>query len=317
MNIFLTGATGYIGGSVARRLTEAGHSVRGLTRSDAKRQTLQAQGITPVAGTLQDAGLLTREAQNADAVVNAADADDVSVVQTFLSALHETGKILIQTSGSSIVGDKAAGEPSDVVHPDTEPVKPVAEKEARVAIDRAILDGARANIRSLVICPCMIYGRGLGLHKESIQVPLLWKQAQESGVVRHVGRGLNIWSNVHIADLADLYLLALTNAIPGTFYFAENGEATLHSLTQTLSDAMGKGGVTEDWPQDTAIAYWGFEPAVFALGSNSRIRSVNARELLNWQPRHNNIHEEIREEVKHTTRITTNDIPKPQRALQP
>ena len=34
MKVFVTGVTGYIGGSVAVRLIEAGHSVRGLARNE-------------------------------------------------------------------------------------------------------------------------------------------------------------------------------------------------------------------------------------------------------------------------------------------
>ena len=36
MKLFITGATGYIGGSIANRLVAAGHTVRGLVRDPAK-----------------------------------------------------------------------------------------------------------------------------------------------------------------------------------------------------------------------------------------------------------------------------------------
>ncbi len=52
MNIFVTGAGGYIGGSVAMALLAAGHRVRGLTRSTASAERLAKSGIEPVLGTL-------------------------------------------------------------------------------------------------------------------------------------------------------------------------------------------------------------------------------------------------------------------------
>ena len=76
MKIFVTGASGFIGGSVAARLVQAGHAVRGLIRDAAKADAVRAHGIEPVIGTLADHGLLAEEARAADAVVNAASSDD-------------------------------------------------------------------------------------------------------------------------------------------------------------------------------------------------------------------------------------------------
>jgi nucleoside-diphosphate-sugar epimerase len=61
----------------------------------------------------------------------------------------------------------------------------------------------------------MIYGNALGVPAQSVQIPALVNQAKASGVARYIGRGLNRWSNVHIADLAALYALAVAK-VPGT-----------------------------------------------------------------------------------------------------
>jgi len=54
MNIFVLGATGYIGGPVAERLRQLGHRVSGLARTEAKAEALRARGIEPIVGTLDD-----------------------------------------------------------------------------------------------------------------------------------------------------------------------------------------------------------------------------------------------------------------------
>lgn len=285
MKVFLTGATGYIGGSVAEKLLAVGHEVTGLVRTQEGAAKLRERGIQPLLGTLADHSLLADAARWADAVINAADADNRDAVEAMLPALKGTGKTFIQTSGSSIVGDKAAGEPTDRIFDDETPFDPVPEKMARIAIDRLVLDAAQHGIRTIVICPCLIYGRGLGLHKESIQLPMLMNQARKSGIPRYIGRGENIWSTVHIDDLADLYVLALEQASTGSFFFAENGEARFKDMVQAISRLLGMGGVAASWSLDEAIREWGFEAAVFALGSNSRVRSVKSRTLLGWTPR--------------------------------
>ena len=50
MKIFCTGASGYIGGSVAAHLVAAGHQVTGLVRSREKADAVRARGIEPLIG---------------------------------------------------------------------------------------------------------------------------------------------------------------------------------------------------------------------------------------------------------------------------
>ena len=52
MNLFLTGATGYIGGAVAHALQKGGHSVTGLARSDESAGILHLKGIAVHHGDL-------------------------------------------------------------------------------------------------------------------------------------------------------------------------------------------------------------------------------------------------------------------------
>lgn len=282
MKIFVTGASGYIGGSVAARLVGQGHEVRGLIRSSAKAEAVQATGVVPVIGTLDDAALLTSEAQAADAVVNAADSDHAGAVEALLAGLEGSGKSFIHTSGTSLVGDEAMGEPSDAIFTEDTPVKPEPDKQPRVDLNKRIVDAA-PGVRTIILCNSLIYGDALGAPAQSVQIPPLVAQARESGVARYIGRGLNIWSNVHVADMADLYLLALEKAPAGSFYYVENGEASFGELVQAIADALGL-GPAQSWPAEEAVARWGRELAVFALGSNSRVRSDKARRELGWNP---------------------------------
>ena len=85
MKIFVTGANGYIGGSVASALIADGHKVRGLVRSKERADAVAAHGVDPVIGSLDDADLLQAEARAADAVVNAASSDHRGVVEALIS----------------------------------------------------------------------------------------------------------------------------------------------------------------------------------------------------------------------------------------
>jgi nucleoside-diphosphate-sugar epimerase len=280
MRIFLTGANGFIGGSVATTLIAAGHRVRGLVRSRAKADVVAAHGIEAVIGSLDDAGLLHDEARAADAVINAASSDHRGAVETLISALSGAGKALIHSSGSSIVADLAMGQPSDRIFDEAMPVEPLPEKASRVAIDALVL--AAPGIRSVVLCNTMIYGHALGPPAQSVQIPTLVREAKASGVVRYIGRGLNRWSNVHIADVAALYALALAKAPAGTFMYVESGEEAFGEIAKAIAIRLGF-GAPQSWNADEAIVAWGRNTAVFSLGSNSRVRGKIAAEL-GWSP---------------------------------
>lgn len=289
MKIFLTGANGFVGGSVAHHLIAQGHSVRGLLRDPQKAGRLQAQCITPVIGSLDDRQLLIDEARQADAVIDAANSDHAGAVDAFIEALRGSGKLLIHTSGSSIIGDDALGNTlSEHIFDEDTPFIIEAPKQARYDIDLRMMAAADQGIRSVVICPSNIYGVGHGLTDHSFQLPFLMARARETGVMRIVGAGVNRWSNVHIDDVAQLFLLAVEKAPAGAFYFLENGEASFIDMAAALAKRMNLGAV-QSWPAEEAEQHWDPMHVHYTFGTNSRVKAKRARAELGWAPRHASI----------------------------
>jgi nucleoside-diphosphate-sugar epimerase len=286
MDVFLTGASGYIGGVVAVRLIRDGHTVRGLTRTRGVVDTLAAAGIDPVVGELDDVPLLQREAKRADAVINTANSDHRGAVEAFIGALRGSGKVLIHTSGTSVIGDDAQGRSaSSTVFDDVVPFTPGDHpiRRARHAIDTTVVDAGGAGIRSVVLCNSLIYGNGTGPRPQTVLIPPLLAQARTSGVVRVVGHGLNRWSTVHLDDMADLYHLAFTEPAATGFYFVEGGQdASFVEIGEAIARRMGLGPV-EPWGLGSAAAAWGEGFARYALGANSRVRATRAH-ALGWRP---------------------------------
>jgi nucleoside-diphosphate-sugar epimerase len=295
--IFITGASGYIGGSVALKLVQAGHHVRGLVRTQEKAELLSKLGVEPVVGDLSDTDLLIREAMRADGVISAANADHAASVLALIKGLTGSSKLLIHTSGSSIVGDDVRGsQRTESIFDEYTPLVIQKLKQPRRDIDLLVLDAAAKGVRSAVICPSLIYGIGKGLNPHSVQIPFLAENARQRGAVEIVGAGKNVWSNVHIDDVVDLYVLALAKAPPGAFYFAANGEASFEQIGNALSKRLGMSTV-ESLDPELAAQLWGAPRAHYSFGSNSRVRSVRSRQELGWLPQHASVIDWIQNEM--------------------
>jgi nucleoside-diphosphate-sugar epimerase len=292
MKVFCTGASGYIGGSVAAHLVVAGHQVTGLVRSQEKADAVRARGIQPLLGTLDDAERLAQAAHAADLIVNAASADHTGAVVALLDALAGSGKPFIHTSGSSIVGTRARGHRSEAIFDENTPVTPTPARTVRVALNERILSYRDKGCRPVIICPSLIYGLGHGVEPHSTQVPLLIDLAKKRGCAAHAGPGENIWSNVHIDDLLTLYALAIEKAPAGSFFFAENGENSLREVCDSINRMLGYAGPPMAMSMQEAASEWGEGTAEDTMASNSRVRAVRARQL-GWKPKARSLIEEI------------------------
>src|SRR6476646_3379341 len=72
MRIFLTGATGYVGGPVLDALVRGGHDVTALVRDNEKARRIKARGGHPVIGNLADPQSFRGSADGQDGYVHAA-----------------------------------------------------------------------------------------------------------------------------------------------------------------------------------------------------------------------------------------------------
>lgn len=114
--IFMVGATGYIGGTLAERLVADGHEVRGLAHTPHAEAELLRRGHTPVRATLTDVDVLRRAAVEADAVVwtvmslNPAEYPGMeSALDAMNDALAGSGKPLLCMGGGIVYSDTGDG----------------------------------------------------------------------------------------------------------------------------------------------------------------------------------------------------------------
>ena len=81
MEVFLTGATGYIGSAVAEALQKAGHKVTGLARTPEKAKQLEARGVRACLGDLLKPETVAAPARAAEGVIHTASTNDANSAQ--------------------------------------------------------------------------------------------------------------------------------------------------------------------------------------------------------------------------------------------
>jgi len=295
MRVFLTGATGYIGSTVAKALLAAGHEVVGLARSDDAAERLTAMGVTEYRGDLKDLDSIKKGAAAAEGVIHAgfsvddfsrldvAFAQEQAAVEAMLSALEGTGKPFLYTSGTGVFA-----ETGDKIMDETASPNATGDVGLRIPIEQTVLNAAAEhNIRTVVIRPGLVYGNGGSQIMQAMAGLVL-----QAGAAHTVGNGQNAWSSVHVEDLADLYVKALENGPAGTLFHAvSEEEASMHDIASAIARALNLEGPAIVWPVEEAKGALG--ALAEGLASNKRISAAKAREVLGWNPHRTGLIEDI------------------------
>ncbi|KAJ7174949.1 NAD-binding protein [Mycena crocata] len=314
-NFLLTGATGYIGGSILTRFLAHPHArnfqftvlVRDAKKAD---KFNQLPGVKAVVGSHSDASLVEKLASEADVVIAAANCNDLGAAKATLEGLgrrHTLGTvpvpIFIHTSGTAVISDDAKGMYADETvydDADTDQIESLAPTQPHRDVDLAITNAdAEGYIKSYIILPPTIYGIATGRlvdmglqNPHSIQIPYLISASLDRGRAGMVGEGKNVWPNVEIHELADLYVALYDAIVADTtghgrngFYFAESGEHSLYDVGKAIGEALvalGKSDSAEPTTFSQAELDKYFKGATY-FGSNSRCRA-NRSLSIGWKP---------------------------------
>jgi nucleoside-diphosphate-sugar epimerase len=224
---------------LVKELIKDGHQVRGLTRSDAGVEQLQAVRAEVHRGDLRDLDSLRRGATGMDVVVNLAfnhddmskfaenAKDEVRAIEALGSVL-EPGKLLVVTSGIGIT----AGTPGQA----RKETDPPAESQAmpRRPEQATQAPAAKGVHVAIVRLPQVHDTRKQGL------VTWVIKIARERGVSAYVGNGANRWAAAPLKDVAHLYHLAAEKTGAGltTYHAVQEEGVSLRAIAETIGKGL-------------------------------------------------------------------------------
>lgn len=285
MQVFVTGASGWIGSAAVAELLAAGHDVVGLARSDAAAAALEARGAVALRGELDDLDALHRGAEQAaaagGAVVHLANkhdwADPAATNAAERAAVTTLGEALVGTDRPLVLASGVAGLVTGRPATEADPSPAVGPDSMRGGSENLALDLAGRGVRAVAVrfAPTT---HGAGDHGFTAAVVAA---ARRHGVSGYVGDGAHAWAAVHRGDAARLVRLGVERAPAGSrlHAVAEQGVAT-REIAEAVGAALGVPTASID-PAD-AVAHFGFIGRFFGL--DLRATAVHTRELLGWTP---------------------------------
>jgi nucleoside-diphosphate-sugar epimerase len=279
MNVFVTGATGFIGSAVVRELLSAGHQVLGLTRSDAGVKFLLDAGAKVHRGDLEDLESLRSGAKQSDGVIHLGFNHDFSqfaancevdrrAIEALGAVVAGSDRPLIVTGGLLLLAPGRTATEEDA-HPPVSSSFPRASEATAMAL-------ASEGVRAAVVRLPQVHNpvkQGL--------VTYLVNIAREKGVSAYVGDGLNRWAAAHVLDTAHLYKLALGKASAGARYHAVGEEGVpLRDIAEVIGRGLKVPVISKS--SQEAADHFGF--LGHFVGTDGPASSAQTQERLGWRP---------------------------------
>ena len=283
MDVFLTGATGFIGSAIIEELRSGGHRITGLARGDEAAATLAKWGVEVRRGDVTDPEVLAEGASASDGVIHCAFGHDFSkymemgeidlrAVSAMAGALAGSGKPFVVTSGMTAgVYGRACTE--------ADPAQTEGLTSIRGRPEEAALAASQENVRSMVVrLPPSVHD----VDRQGL-VSMLIMMAGQTGVSAYVGEGDNRWSAVHRRDAARLFALALEHGQAGQRLHAVAEEGvTLRSIAEAIGTRLGV--PVRGLGADEAAAHFGFLTPM--VSNDVPASSAATRQSLGWAPTH-------------------------------
>jgi len=246
--VLVTGATGFVGSAVARKLVERGYRVRVLMRPSSPTANVAELEVETVPGDMLDADSMHRAMKGsrylfhvaADYRLWAPDAEEIvrnnregtrNVMQAALAQGVE--KIVYTSSVATLKPLKGRAADETSRHDETSAIG--AYKRSKVVAERLVERMiAEQGLRATIVCPSTPIGP-----RDVKPTPTgrIVVEAASGRMPAYVDTGLNL---VHVDDVAQGHLLALDKGAIGERYILGGQDATLAEMLAQIAQLTGR-----------------------------------------------------------------------------
>lgn len=244
----VTGATGFVGSAVVRRLLREDHHVRVLARAGADRRNLQGLDVEVVEGDLTDAASLARICDGCDALFHlAADyrlwaprpqelyQTNVEGTRALLDAAQRAGvPRVVYTSSVATLGIPKNGTPGTETTPVSLGDMVGHYKRSKFLAEQVAAGYAAQGMPVVIVNPSTPIGP-----RDIKPTPTgrLVRDAMAGRMPAYVDTGLNV---VHVDDVADGHWLAFKHGVVGERYILGGADLSLRDLLFEIADIVGR-----------------------------------------------------------------------------
>lgn len=243
MHIFITGASGFVGGAIAKALTRT-HVVSAMSRSEHSDNWLRELGLTPVRSALGE--VHPKHLSGCDVLIHcAAHVSQWGTREQFWTVnVHGTEQLLQAARQAGISRFIYIGTEAAVFHgqarreiDETYPYSvhtPFLYSESKAAAERLVLAANAPGFATLSIRPRFVWGPG-----DRTILPVLRKMV-EAGRFAWIDEGQARTSTTHIANVVQAVSLALEHGRGGQAYFVtDDSTTTIREFVTALLQTQG------------------------------------------------------------------------------
>jgi nucleoside-diphosphate-sugar epimerase len=301
LRAFVTGANGFLGANLVRRLAAEGWEVRGLVRSTSDLTYLAGVDVDRVRGDLDSKEILEDACRDVDVLFHVAGlSSDWGPYDAFHRANVEgTSNVLVAGKGvPRIVHVSSAAVHGFSGYRDRRETDPTPPSRFPYVETKRVADAmALEHPNVVVVRPGNIFGR----YDRITSVPML--KAMGSGWMGTIDGGRHLTCPTYVENLLDaMMILATAEGVSGAYLVTDGLEITWKEYVDELASALGVKPPRLSLPRSVAHGIaWGMEGMYRIIRSKvppplTRYRVANAgrdyhfsigkaREELGWSPR--------------------------------
>ena len=249
MKVFVSGATGFIGIQLVKRLVGPGITVHALYRSESKADLIRMEGVKLFKGDILDLSSLEKAAEGCDQAYHTAAfagvwAKDPAIIQQ----LNIEGALnVIKAADNCGIGRVVVTSTAGILGPsETEPLNENSPppssfftqyEESKFQLEQILMKRIETNPEVVIVNPTRVYGPGF--LSESNAVTKMIKQYVEGRWRLIPGNGESSGNYVFVEDVVTGHLLAMEKGTPGERYVLGGENISYNQLFQYTRQTSG------------------------------------------------------------------------------